>query len=163
MSGVEGSDEAVGPGRRASDVEAGAYWQRLAGQVDASQAAGPHRGPEMPDLPKQTDPPENLDITDPTVAIVQTLLDNVAITKELKDESEAARRAMADSMRKTALQADAMSADMRSLTIALQRLAEQQPAKWDRYIWAGIGFVLGVVVTDASFTTFPALWHQLFG
>lgn len=163
MSGADDSHEAAGPGRRDFDAEAGAYWQRLAGQVDASQAAGPHRGAEMPDLPKKTDPPENLDITDPTLAIVQTLLDNVAITKELKDESEAARRAMADSMRKTALQADAMSADMRSLTIALQRLAEQQPAKWDRYIWAGIGFVLGVVVTDASFTTFPALWRQLFG
>ena len=117
----------------------------------------------MPDPPKQTDLPENLDITDPTVAIVQALLDNVAITKELKDESEAARRAMAEAMRKTALQADAMSADMRSVTIALQRLAEQQPAKWDRYIWAGIGFVLGVVVTDASFTMVPALWRQLFG
>ena len=163
MSGAEGSDEDVGPGRRASDVEAGAYWQRLAGQVDARQAAGPHRRPEMPDPPKQTDPPENLDITDPTVAIVQALLDNVAITKELKDESEAARRAMADSMRKTALQADAMSADMRSVTIALQHLAAQQPTKWDRYIWAGVGFVLGVVVTDASFTTFPALWRQIFG
>lgn len=117
----------------------------------------------MPDLPKKADPPENLDITDPTVAIVQTLLDNVAITKELKDESEAARRAMAEAMRKTALQTDAMSADMRSVTIALQRLAGQQPAKWDRYIWAGVGFVLGVVVTDASFTTIPALWRQIFG
>lgn len=163
MSGADDGDEAAGHGRRASDVEAGAYWQLLAGQVDARQAAGPHRRPEMPDLPKKADLPENLDITDPTVAIVQTLLDNVAITKELKDESEAARRAMADSMRKTALQADTMSADMRSVTIALQRLAGQQPAKWDRYIWAGVGFVLGVVVTDASFTTFPALWHQLFG
>ena len=163
MSGADDSDEAAGHGRRDLDVGEGAYWRRLAEQVDARQAAGPHRGPEMPDHPKKADPPENLDITDPTVAIVQTLLDNVAITKELKGESEAARRAMAEAMRKTALQADAMSADMRSVTIALQRLAGQQPAKWDRYIWAGVGFVLGVVVTDASFTTFPALWHQIFG
>ncbi|MDE2240684.1 MAG: hypothetical protein KGJ73_12260, partial [Rhodospirillales bacterium] len=95
MSGADGSDEAAGPGRRDLDVGEGAYWQRLAGQVDGRQAVGPHRVPEMPDHPKKTDPPENLDITDPTVAIVQTLLDNVAITKELKDESEAARRAMA--------------------------------------------------------------------
>ena len=163
MSGGDDSDEAAGHGRRDLDVGEGAYWRRLAEQVDARQAAGPHRGPEMPEPPKKADPPENLDITDPTVAIVQTLLDNVAITKELKDESEAARRAMAEAMRKTALQADAMSADMRSVTIALQRLAGQQPAKWDRYIWAGIGFVLGVVVTDASFTTVPALWRQIFG
>ena len=134
MSGDDDSDEAAGHGRRDLDVGEGAYWQRLAGQVDAKQASGRHRRPEMPDLPKKADPPENLDITDPTVAIVQTLLDNVAITKELKDESEAARRAMAEAMRKTALQTDAMSADMRSVTIALQRLAGQQPAKWDRYI-----------------------------
>jgi hypothetical protein len=51
---------------------------------------------------------------------VRALLDNAAITEELQTESRAMRETLAESMRKTALQADTNSAEIRSLTIALQ-------------------------------------------
>ena len=118
-------------------------------------------------MPEKPDLQENLDLTDPTVLIVRTLLDNVAITKDMMTESKMARQAMAESMRKTTLQADTTAAAIRSLTITTQQLVREQEAlrhsKWDCYIWAAAGFILGAVAMGSSLTMLPALWQQIFG
>lgn len=138
-----------------------AYWKRLI-------EAGGHKETHLPKRKAAKGKmPEDSDSTDPVVLIVQTVLDNVEVTKELVTESKTARLAMAETERKMSLRADTASAEMRSLTLAVQNFTASQAAierlKSDRYIWVLGGAMIGAALASFALTELPLMWRQIFG
>lgn len=114
-----------------------------------------------------TDMPDETDPTDPVAVIAGTVLKNVAITKELVDESQTARRALAETERKMILRADTTSAEMRSLTLAVQQLTAREETirrlHSARWVWGFAGLILGAVLTSVALNDLPIWWRQIFG
>lgn len=136
------------------DESSSAYWLQL-GAEGASKKAG------QPVMPEESDP------ADPLALIVQALRDNADAVREMAAESVAARQAMTEATRGTALRADAASAEMRSLTLAVQNLTASQSTlerlKSDRYLWGLGGAMIGAVLTGILLTELPVIWRQIFG
>lgn len=111
--------------------------------------------------------PDEADSTDPVAVIAGTVLKNVAITKELVAESQVARQALAETERKMALRADTASAEMRSLTLAVQQLTAREDTirrlHGTRWVWGFAGLILGAVLTSVAVNELPIWWRQLFG
>jgi hypothetical protein len=166
------------------DKAAEAYWMELAARGAASlpppryarrrtragktsDAAG-DAGTE-PTSPNTgvSDMPDEADPIDPVAVIAGTVLKNVAITKELVAESQVARQALAETERKMALRADTASAEMRSLTLAVQQLTSREETirrlRGARWVWGFAGLILGAVLTSVALNELPIWWHQIFG
>ena len=111
--------------------------------------------------------PDEADPTDPVAVIAGTVLKNVAITKELVAEWQVARLALAEAERKMALRADTASAEMRSLTLAVQQLTSREETirrlRGTRWVWGFAGLILGAVLTSVAVNELPMWWHQIFG
>lgn len=111
--------------------------------------------------------PDEADPTDPVAVIAGTVLKNVAITKELVAESHVARQALAETERKMILRADTASAEMRSLTLAVQQLTAREETirrlRGTRWVWGFAGLMLGAVLTSVAVNELPIWWRQLFG
>ena len=114
-----------------------------------------------------TDMPDETDLTDPVAVIAGTVLKNVAITKELVAESQVARQALAETERKMVLRADTASAEMRSLTLAVQQLTAREETirrlHSARWVWGFAGLILGAVLTSVAVNELPIWWRQIFG
>ena len=111
--------------------------------------------------------PDEPDPTDPLALIVEALRENADTTRAMEAESRAARLAMAEAECKMNLRADTTSAEMRSLTRAVQDLTTSQNTirrlKSDRYIWAAGGAIIGVVLTSFAISDLPLIWQHFFG
>jgi hypothetical protein len=169
------------------DKAAEAYWQEVAAQGAASlppsryarrrsragkvtNAVGdagtepPQANTGISDMPDEADP---TDPTDPVVVIAGTVLKNVAITKELVAESQTTRQALAETERKMALRTDTASAELRSLTLAVQQLTAREETilrlRAARWVWGFAGLILGAVLTSVAVTELPMWWRQIFG
>ena len=142
-----------------------ARWRARAAKMrDGAGDAGtepPQENTGAPNMHDEADP------TDPVAVIAGTVLQNVAITKELVAESQVARQALAETERKMALRADTTSAEMRSLTLAVQQLTAREEAirrlRGARWVWGFIGLILGAVLTSVAVNELPVWWRQLFG
>lgn len=166
------------------DKAAEAYWMELAAKGAASLPPSRHarrraRTEKMPDLAGDagtepaaentgaTDMPDEADPTDPVAVIAGTVLKNVAITKELVAESQVARQALAETERKMILRADTASAEMRSLTLAVQQLTAREETirrlRGARWVWGFVGLILGAVLTSVAVNEVPMWWRQIFG
>lgn len=133
-----------------------AYWQRL-------RAAGMPKPKAKPGKPKMPEQAKEIDSTDPLALIVEAIRDNSDAITAAVTEMAAARHVMAEAERKAALYADAMSADLRSNTLALQQLTAGQDkiatAENARYWWGLGGFVGGMVILESL----SLLWQHVFG
>jgi hypothetical protein len=111
--------------------------------------------------------PEDSDPTNPLALIVQALRVNADVTQAMEAESRAARLTMAEAERKMSLRADTASAEMRSLTVAVQNLAASeetiQRLETERYLWVLGGAILGAVLASVALTGLPPLWQLIFG
>jgi hypothetical protein len=121
----------------------------------------PEQEIRMPEMAGETDP------NDPLALIVRALRENADATDILTADSQAARQAMAEAERKMALRADTASAEMRSLTLAVQQLTDGRAAvrrlKAARVVWGCGGLILGAVLTSVVLTELPLWWRQIFG
>ncbi len=110
---------------------------------------------------------DDADSTDPVAVIAGTVLKNVAITKELVAESQTARQALAETERKMTLRADTVSAEMRSLTLAVQQLTAREETirrlRGARWVWGFAGLILGALLTSVAVNDLPIWWRQIFG
>ena len=166
------------------DKAAGAYWMDVAARGAASLPPSRHarrraRASRMPGRAEDAGtepPPENTgapemsddaDSTDPVAVIAGTVLKNVAITKELVAESQTARQALAETERKMTLRADTVSAEMRSLTLAVQQLTAREETirrlRGARWVWGFAGLILGALLTSVAVNDLPIWWRQIFG
>jgi hypothetical protein len=111
--------------------------------------------------------PEDSDPTDPLALIVQALRENADAIQAMEAEFKAARLSMAETERKISLRADANSAEMRSLTLAVQNLTVSQATlerlKSDRYIWVLGAAMIGAALASFALTELPLMWRQIFG
>lgn len=139
-------------------TRAGKIPDRASGSVEAEP---PQEHTGVSDMPDEADP------TDPVAVIAGTVLKNVAITKELAAEWQMARQALAEAERKMALRADTASAEMRSLTLAVQQLTSREETirrlRGTRWVWGFIGLILGAVLTSVAVNELPMWWRQIFG
>lgn len=111
--------------------------------------------------------PDEPDPTDPLALIVEALRENADTTQAMEAESRAARLAMAEAERKMNLRADTTSAEMGSLTRAVQDLTTSQNTirrlKSERYIWTFGGALIGAVLTSFAISDLPLIWQHFFG
>ena len=166
------------------DKAAGAYWMEVAARGAANLPPSRYarrraQAAKMPDRAADagkepllestgaTDMPDEADSTDPVAVIAGTVLKNVAITKELVAESQVARQALAETERKMILRADTASAEMRSLTLAVQQLTAREETirrlHGARWVWGFVGLILGAVLTSVAVNELPIWWRQLVG
>lgn len=152
--------------RGAANLPPSRYARRRPRAGKISDAAG-DAGTEPPPNTGVSDMPNEADPTDPVAVIAGTVLKNVAITKELVAEWQVARLALAEAERKMALRADTASAEMRSLTLAVQQLTSREETirrlRGTRWVWGFAGLILGAVLTSVAVNELPMWWHQIFG
>ncbi len=152
--------------RGAASLPPSRYARRRTRAGKISDAAG-DAGTEPPPNTGVSDMPNEADPTDPVAVIAGTVLKNVAITKELVVESQMARQALAETERKMALCADSASAELRSLTLAVQQLTSREETirrlRGTRWVWGFIGLILGAVLTSVAVNELPMWWRQIFG
>jgi hypothetical protein len=149
---------------RERDREITEFWMQVAARGtpdDGPHAPRPRRRGRKVEMPNEPDP------TDPLALIVEALRENADATQTMEAESRAARLAMAEAERKMNLRADTTSAEMRSLTRAVQDLTTSQNTirrlKSDRYIWAAGGAIIGAALTSFAISDLPQIWQHFFG